>query len=144
MFNTDYLVLKPPDWHYIRKVSWSIIFIPFRSRVFEIARARQQQEFFIISKWSRGLGSNETKLTLKTRDFDLSENQVKLISKNPEFRFVFINWRLLNCWIRLKFCPLRYSCKQRCYIRRTDFSWCFYYKVLWILFIPLYPLKQGL
>ena len=30
------------------------------------------------------------------------------------------------------------------YIRRTDFSLSFYYKVLWLLFIPLYPLKQGL
>ena len=38
------------------------------------------------------LESNETKLTLD----DFSENQVKLLSRNPETKFVFISCRLLN------------------------------------------------
>ena len=37
----------------------------------------------------------------------------------------------------------QFSSQQGRLIRRNDSSECFYYKVLWLLLIPLYPLKQA-
>ena len=46
-------------------------------RVFEIVRVYQQREFFSFKDGGLDLGSNETKLTLVTRDIHFSGNQVK-------------------------------------------------------------------
>ena len=45
------------------------------------------------------------KLMLETEDLDFSKNREKLISKNPETKFVFISCRILNFK-----CFVRYTC----------------------------------
>ena len=51
------------------------------------------KNFLSFKNGNVGFGSYETKLTLKTREFEFSKNQLKLTSKNPETELLV---KLLN------------------------------------------------